>query len=314
VINESVDDSPRPISACMLVDSNYISLKNAVLATTCKRIRLYNNGSLSNNGANMALDFIDDCDTFNGNTNAAIYLYDGSPIICRIKGSDTLRFMGYSRTMIDPDGLRPLTDMAVDSSASSYSWAGSIFSTADTAIGFRADYFVPRNSDSCSFMIERLRYFNMTTAAISGILVGEFLDWDVPSDSGSNNSSDFDLSRNLIYQIGGEYNQDDSTENLCSPPQQEDQRLAGLALDSGVAPKNAMTLDNATYVYTSGPYKTAAPLPKGVMYGLMKTKTGFSKYTTTHPESPDRLVDPDDLRRIYIAGGLRWQYRHVASA
>jgi hypothetical protein len=116
-------------------------------------------------------------------------------------------------------------------------------------------------------------------------LVGEFLDWDVPSDSGSNNSSDFDLTRNLIYQIGAEYGADDSTENLCAAHQQADQRLAGIALDSGVAPKNAMTLDNATYVYTSGPYKTAAPLPKGVMYGLMKTKTGFSKYTTTHPES-----------------------------
>jgi hypothetical protein len=285
ITNASVDDSPRNIPICMVVASNFVYPKDVVLATACKRIRLYNTGRLSNNGSDMSLDLINDCDTFNANTNAHIYLYDGSPIVCRIKGTDTLRFMGYSRAFTDNDAFRPLSQWVVDSSGPAYQYARSTFCTADSAIGFKAEYYVPIQLDSCCFMIEKLRFYNRTAAPIAGVLVGEFLDWDVPSDSGSNNSSDFDLTRNMIYQIGAEYGADDSTENLCVQHQQADQRMAGIALDSGVVPKNAMTIDNATYVYTSGPYKTAAPLPKGVMYSLMKTKTGFSKYTTTKPES-----------------------------
>jgi hypothetical protein len=290
ITNASVDDSPRNIPICMVVASNFVYPKDVVLATTCKRVRLYNSGRLSNNGGDMSLDFINDCDTFNPNTNAHIYLYDGSPIVCRIKGTDTLRFMGYSRAFTDNDAFRPLSQWVVDSSGTAYSYASSFFCTADSAIGFKAEYYVPKAADSCSFIIEKLRFFNRTAAPISNVLIGEFLDWDVPSDSGSNNSSDIDSAvsspyRGLIYQIGAEYNADDSTEALCTQNQQEDQRMAGIALDSGVVPKNAMTFDNATYIYSTGPYGNAAPLPKGVTYTLMKTKTGFSKYTSTKPES-----------------------------
>jgi hypothetical protein len=41
-----------------------------------------------------------------------------------------------------------------------------------------------------------------------GLSLGEAIDWDIPSDSGSDNACGFDASRNLIYQIGYEYDQD----------------------------------------------------------------------------------------------------------
>jgi hypothetical protein len=286
-ITHEGEGSPTDINFCMLVASEFTYPQSAILATQCVRLRVYNTGELSNNATDAALDFIDgDCDTFNANTNASIYLYDGSPIICRVSGSDTLRFMMYSKTFTDPDGLRPLSDLiVVDSPA--YTYATSEFCTADSVLGFRSQYFAPKDiEDSCSLVFEVLWLWNRTGSAVNGVLFGKVVDWDVPSDSASNNGSGYYTNDTMavLYQFGGEYNQDDSTEALC--PQESNQRVAAMFLDDLHYPvKNAFTIDNATYVYTSGPYGNAAPLPPGPMYNMMKTKEGLSTWSSTAPES-----------------------------
>ncbi|MEZ5357586.1 MAG: dockerin type I repeat-containing protein [Candidatus Zixiibacteriota bacterium] len=277
VITHDAIGSPREVPACLVVASNRPSVESAVIATSCKRLKIYNQGELVNNEANSAMDYIDDCDTFNINTTPEIYLYDGSPIISRIDGTDTLRFMAYSTAWTDPSGLRPLSSLVVDSSGSDYTFATSEFTVADSSVGFIVEYYAPKTGN-CEFIIKKLKIF-ATTAAVNNVYVGEFIDWDVPSDTASNNGSDYDVSRNMIYQYGAEY--DDSGEAGCG--QDSDDRFAAIATVN--APLNAMTFDNATYVYSSGPYGNAAPMAPGATYDLMANNEGFSKYTTSVPES-----------------------------
>ena len=285
VTHEAVG-SPREIPVCLMVASEFTYPQSAILATDCVRLRVYNTGDIGNNATDAALDFIDDCDTFNVNTNAGIYLYDGSPIICRVVGDDTLRFTMYSKKFTDPDALRPLGDLiVVDSPA--YTYAMGEYCTADSVLGFRSQYFAPKGvGDSCSFIVEVLWMWNRTASPVNDVLFGQVVDWDIPSDSSSRNGAGYitNDSMALLYQFGGEYNQDDSTEALC--PQESNQRVGAMLLDAMHYPvRNAFTIDNATYVYTSGPYGEQAPLPPGAMYRMMKNNEGFSLWSSTAPES-----------------------------
>jgi hypothetical protein len=282
-INHEAEGSPTDIGVCMLVDPGDPWTHFVDLATTCKRVRLWNDGHLVDNAAGWGLNYIADCDTFNANTYSKIYLYDGSPIVCRIDGDDTLRFCAYSNLFYRPDALRPMAAWTVDNTNADYTKAGTMYMTGDSTVGFLADYYVPKADSNCEFIVEVLRFFNMTDAALNGVLVGEFLDWDVPSDTGSENGSGFDVVKGLIYQFGAEYNQDDSTEALCN--QQSNDRYAGIAAGPNTTFKNAMTIDNATYVYTTGPYGSSAPLPPGATYKLMKNNEGYRTYFSSDPDS-----------------------------
>jgi len=283
-INHEAEGSPTEIGVCLAVVAGDPWTHSVDLATTCKQVRLWNDGHLANGAQNWAFDYIADCDTFNPNTSANFYLYDGSPIVCRIdENGDTLRFCSYSKMFYDNDALRPLAPWTVDNSNADYTKASTMYSTADTTVGFLADYYIPKADSSCEFIIQRLRFFNMTDATLNGVLVGEFLDWDVPSDSGSWNGSGYDLPSGLIYQFGGEYSQDDSTEALCG--QESSDRYAGIAAGPDMTFRNSMTLDNATYVYSTGPYGSLAPLPPGAMYKLMKEREGYYTWSSTAPES-----------------------------
>ena len=273
--------SPREIPVCMIVASVFTYPESVVLETTCKKIRLWNDGHMVNNSGGYALNFTDDCDTFNVQTTSNIYLYDGSPIVCYIKGEDTVRYMAYSYTFTGEYALRPMGPWTVGDS--SFYWKMSCqYSTADTTIGFIADYYSSKDPAKCSFIIQKLRFFNMTQSAINGVLVGEVLDWDIPSDTGSRNGSGFDLPRNLIYQFGGEY--DDSTEEHCA--QNSNDRFGGVASYPGTTFMNAFTVDNATYVYTTtSPWGGLAPFPPGPMYEKMLNSEGFTTWSSSDPDS-----------------------------
>jgi len=269
-IDHDAPGSPRLIPICMLVNYNYNPPSSIDLATTCKRLRLWNTGELVDDSHGNALGYINDCDTFNLNTTSDVYLFDGSPIISRIDGSDTLRFMMYSKSYLEPDGMRQITQIIMDSSDSDYLMVRSDFITGDSTIGFSAFYYIPTAENYCDFIIEKLSFYSLSDFVYNNVLVGEILDWDIPSDSVVDNGSGYDLGRQMIYQYGAEYNQDDETEALC--PQESDDRFGAIAFHSGTEIagfKNAKTIDNETYIYTSGPYGFNAPLPPGPAYELM---------------------------------------------
>ncbi|MFH1701551.1 MAG: hypothetical protein ABIE07_13305 [Candidatus Zixiibacteriota bacterium] len=102
----------------------------------------------------------------------------------------------------------------------------------------------------------------------------------MPSDSGNDNISYADDARELLYLSGEEADNDGEAEALaeCGIGQQSDDRFAGVRFFPSAdvsSPKNAMTLDNATWVSKSGHYGNDAPLPNGPIYELMLTTEGY---------------------------------------
>jgi hypothetical protein len=210
------------------------------------------------------LDFTDDADDC-----ANIYLYDGSPIICRKVGLTTECFFAiFDNAYASDHALRQISPMFVDAvSNTSYTYATAEFVTADSAIGLIVEYFAPKHADSCSFVIQKLKFWNRTGTALADVAVGEALDFDIPSWPVGKNESSYDATRQLIYQYGCE---NDHCDTLVA-----NARYGGIAAWKDKPFKNYMTLDNATYVYTSGPFSNDAPLPRDTIYKLMKNRTGF---------------------------------------
>lgn len=286
-ISHEAENSPRLIPICLMVSSNFVLPQDAYLATACTRLRIFNTGSLVGGIDGYSMEFEGDCDTLKESTNPRVYLSDGSPIICRIdEGGDTLRFMAYSETYTARDGLRPISDITIDQSNPYYDHSEASYVTADTTIGFTAQYFMPKAGANCSYVIEKLKFYNLTQTVMEGVLIGEIVDWDIPSDSLVDNGSGYDLSRDMIFQFGGEYNQDDPYEAVC--PQEENDRYGGIAAGPGFVYKNAMILSNPQYVYTTGPYGNDAPMPPGTTYMLMKENDSYI------------LFDPPTVDSIYI--------------
>jgi len=257
----------RIIPVCITVIDDWWPAASVTLATTCKQLRVYNTGEISNNAANASLDFTDDPDDC-----ANVYLYDASPIVCRDDGgTKRCYFVAYDNSYASDHALRQLTDITVNTDSADYTKASAEFLTGDSTIQMLVEYYAPTGAADCGYIIQKLQFWNISGGTLSNVAVGEVLDWDVPSfENGSNNESDYDATRGLIYQYCGCPAQRDQcdTLNTCD-------RFAGIA-SYGSGFKNYMTLQNSTYIYTSGPFGNDAPLPDDTTYGLMTGVDGFS--------------------------------------
>jgi hypothetical protein len=269
VIDHDADEGePREIPVCIMVIDDWSPLEHVTLNTACKNLRVYNNGQMSNNTSNESMDFTTDDDDC-----ANIYLYDGSPIICRDDGGTKQCFFAtYDNDYASDHALRQVSPMYYDSSSNTdYQYASAEFVTADSAIGLIVEYFAPKDPANCCFIIQKLKYWNLTEVSINNIGFGEALDWDVPVydsvHAASDNESDFDATRELIYQYG-------CYQDPCDTLQ-PNRRFAGIAAYKDKPFKNYQTLENDVYVYTSGPFGNDAPLPDDTMYGLMAGVDGF---------------------------------------
>jgi hypothetical protein len=278
---------PIKIPVCMTVPNiDWFGPDYFIIETACKKLRIYNNGEISNGRHNEAMDYIDDPDDC-----ANIYLYDGSPIICReIDGEKRCFFTVYEGEYESEHALRPMSVITVDSlSNPSYTMAQYELITADSAIGLRVEHFTPKHPDSCEFIIQRLVFWNRTAETLTSVAVGEYLDWDIPSYDSVHaayaNESNYDATRNLIYQY------------TCY--QDECDTLVEANRAGGIAPypywdwKNFMTLENDIYVWMSGPYGSEAPLPDDAIYDLMTGTDGPSIASLDSCEEISTLVTFD---------------------
>jgi hypothetical protein len=214
------------------------------LTTGCFALTVSSNGNFGNQGRGQVnLDYWNngDCDTVDtvpGGTD--VYLYDGSPVIAFAGSTDTTAYMSlFSNGFQSETGLRSVgAHTAVTNMGTHNEYYTGVFTTADTSIAMEKTWFAPIGGNDC-FMIQCLKIYSYDGATHSGLSIGEAIDWDVPSDSGSDNTAGFDATRNLIYQIGAEYNQDDTLECLNN-----DTRFGGIAFlhkfhkdyDQSVAP------------------------------------------------------------------------------
>ncbi|MCK5126177.1 MAG: dockerin type I repeat-containing protein [candidate division Zixibacteria bacterium] len=279
-IHHEADDSLRVIPVCLIVGHEDYWPLLSVLATTCKQLVVNSHGGSGLDTPNQSLDYIDDCDTFTSETDPKIYLYDGVPLVSRIDGNDTLLSHLSGFEYVPKDSYRAIKEPEIDSiSDPSMVVVTTEFVTAGQSIGCILSYYVPTAPDTCEGIVQKFRFYNNTDETLNNVALGCFFDWDVPSDSINRNTSGFDLANGVIYQQGYEY--DDTTNGDCG--QLEDDRFAGIMTFQ--MPQNAMTLDNATWTFTSGPFGPEAPLPAGPVYELMRGSEGYSLYNSSSPDS-----------------------------
>jgi hypothetical protein len=244
-----------------------------------------NAGMLGIGGVNLDYTVLGgDCDS-----TASVYLYESSPVAGWVKGNDTIvNYSMYNGSLGGETSFLAVDNHAPAQDSGDYEvFRSGVFVTNDATIALEKIWYSPQQPDSCRFVIECLRVYSYDGLPHTGLTIGAAVDWDIPSDSNADNGSGFDLSRNLIYQIGGEYNQDDSTE--C---QENDTRFGGVMFlecflvndsialgDSALTvPHGAYTRDNATYVYPGGGF-----IP-GELYANMQD-SGYSLYSSSHPDS-----------------------------
>jgi hypothetical protein len=286
------------------------------IRTAKKRLAINCVGNMGNNGApDSAMNFFDDCDTMNNiagaNDNARIFLYDASPFLMRIIGNDTVIFSTiFNNNYLSDYGFRPTKGLTLDSSNSAYQYAYTgQYRTPDTLIGVESWYWAPLDPDSSDFIIQKIQVENKSGTKIENLYVGQFMDWDIPSDSGVENGSDYDASRNLIYMFGAEYGPDTgifaegSNGNDCILA---DQRLGGLSFYKGFkfpASSSGDTFTTFAGALTLNYYDWVVPYGNFVPGQLWKKLEGFSGYEcwqSTHPEMEDSLYQ--DLTMVTVYG------------
>ena len=308
--------SPDTLKIHLIIADTVQAPQIRAIRTAKKRLAINNAGNMGNNGAlDSAMSFFNDCDTMNNrigaDDNARIYLYDASPFVMRIKGSDTIinsYFM--NNDWLHGTGFRPLKKITVDSSNSAYQYAYTEqYLSSDSMIGVESWYWAPLTADSSDFIIQKIKISNKSGSYIGQIYVGEMMDWDIPSDSGVENGSTFDATRNLMYCFGAEYMADTGNYAVGSRGNDcilADQRVGGFAFYKGFklpAISSADTFTTFQGVMTLTNSDWTAPVGNYVPGQLWRKFQGFSGYEpwqSTQPSMEDSLYQ--DLGMVAIFG------------
>lgn len=208
-------DAPPPSDSVNIVIDRFLvadtvaALKWDTVSTGCLRLVVSNNGEMGRMGAGRVnMDFVSygyDCDTA-GESKPDVYLFDGGPVVVR----EITPGAAYSWTsQIYQDGIA--TDESfkpmVGGSPGSFTGIGydgyrtGTFVNRDTTIGIQATYYAPTTGgDSCNFIIVKKQYFNMKFFPVNNVIVGEQIDWDLPSENSTNSSKI--LGTKTVYQCG----------------------------------------------------------------------------------------------------------------
>jgi len=254
------------------------------LATSCVSLLVQSNGNFGDQGrGRVNLDFFNtgDCDTVDsipGETE--VYLYDGSPVICWVDETDTVRcnYSMFGEGLLSEHGFIPMSNSDVVDSGS-YTLHTSEFVTRDTAIGLERTWVAP--DDDC-FMVAITRVYAVDGETHNNLIIGEAVDWDIPSDSGTWNNSGFIPSLKTFYQVGAEFADSSGDALEC---QDNDERYGGVrymgARSYGSFSKdlaNFFTKDNATQVYPEGHFNNDS------LWYYMGGNIGYSTADTTNAD------------------------------
>jgi photosystem II stability/assembly factor-like uncharacterized protein len=239
--------------------------------TACgTRLTVGSNGNFGNEsifgagGANLDFSAFGDCDD-----GANAYIYDGSPVLTYLNGDDTVAnwsIFGNSTYQVAENGnpTEPTT-----STPDFERYSSGTFVTSDLAIGLEKTWWAPTGVSPCAtYVIQRLKVYSYDGLIHAGLAIGEFIDWDIPSDAiQAGNNSGFNAGEGWIYQQGVEENG-----TGCQP---NESRYGGImmlgyalnapcGIDITLEPHGAYTADNNLYVYPNN------GLMPGELYEMMR--------------------------------------------
>jgi hypothetical protein len=228
------------------------------ISTGVLSLAVANNGQFG--GGNSAgipgvrLDYFYDpmeCDTvFNQTTDSIlgdtrIYLYDGSFAVGGFVDTGAVGGAGdtifanqiFSQGVRELSSVYPLVNAAGPTTAGvTQSWSSGKLVNHDSSIAFNVRWVAPQVTMTWGasagktwyadqrFVTRELKTWSNNQAVHNGLAIADAIDWDIPSDSGSDNKGAVSATHRLLYQIGGEYGQDGTTE--C---QENDYRYGGVA-------------------------------------------------------------------------------------
>ncbi len=216
-------NSPAPLDSVILpidalVADTVVGVFADTIATSCTRLVLQSSGNMGKQGqgtVNMDYTKFGECDTLMKFGNTKVYLYDGSPVVLKHLTSpvDTVlaSWSIYSDGFVRPNGFKPVQDKVApifqhgkDNSHTDYVLYNSDqIVTGDSSIAVEKTWYAPKNAgDSCNFIIQRMRVFPYKGTSVANLAIGDAIDWDVPTDTASDNTSGADMSRHLIWQRG----------------------------------------------------------------------------------------------------------------
>ncbi len=190
------------------------------IQTACTELIVASNGTAGNTGSpgrvNLAYDTLSD-----GEWNPLFdrYLYDNSTIIgSGTGGNATMNWGMYGVNIADSVALLPQDIPGKAPSHSSTFWADiyntGVFTNNDSSIAVEVTWHAPTDpAFSCGFVIKHTKVYSFDGAPHDDIIIGEVADWDVPSDSGTDNSHGFgndgmfagEEIPDFVYQGGLEY-------------------------------------------------------------------------------------------------------------
>ena len=308
-------DGPSDIDTIpvTLIVTDTILLPNwDTISTGVITLQVATNGQYGGGGeTGVTMDYWNDpleCDTVDsipGNTE--YYLYDGSFAVGGVVGSDTVM-----ANQIFNVGPRTKNSIYQDSPQSGVisegvlqHWSSGKLLNGDSTLAMSVRWVVPTvtmtwgttagktwHADQ-QFMTREIKVWPNDGLAHNGLAIGDVLDWDIPGDSGTagNNTGSADGSRRLLYQQGGEYNQDGAVE--C---QDNDDRYGGVAFGflraywdhdaNGTTGKKWTIRDSIGYGgYINANARISFPMSASELYADMEAASGYIPWTHGNPDS-----------------------------
>jgi len=238
------------------------------VSTPCVNLIVGSNGNFGKQGqAGYGMDFSNsgDCDV-----TATTYLYDASPVISFNNGSEDVLYNAMYENesyLLHYDEILPV---ATQQTENYQIYETGTMVTPDSAIAIEKTYWAPNSLDSCHFIVQRLKVYSFDGQAHTGLHISEAVDWDIPTDDGSNYGG-YEEDDRLLYARGCEFNGEGCQRN--------DARYGGQAMlgyyindmetyDNTAGPYSGKALSFNTYVY---PYEG---LDATVINGLIE-KAGY---------------------------------------
>jgi len=261
IFTSNAPSSPDTLPVHLIVADTLVKPVWDTMYAGCVALTMANNGNFGNQGkGKVNMDFVAsgaECDT---TASAEVYLFDGSPVIGWINGSDTVfNWSIFGNSYLDSTGFRPLGGQQATKVCSGVQvYQSGTFVTHDTSIALRKVWVAADNEPSnCDFIIEKLEVWSYDGQPHNGLTIGEAADWDIPSDTASYNTGGFDFAKNLIYQRGYEQNKPSEDSVEC---QNNDTRFGGMAfiksyvngVEHQTVPYSAYVAENDSFVYPAG--------------------------------------------------------------
>ncbi len=189
--------------------TNFFLPQDLDIRTSCARLNVNQTSETGSNVDGKRFSYFADLPS-----TAQGYLYDGflvlgtSPTTLTYSTATDISGSGINfPTVSNPFGFL----YAATASMTGDSLSSGIQRTAsgkgynrDSTLQFDVTWYASKIPDSCNFFVGQFRIYKGPKAgAVNNFTVAYYCDWDVPSDTGSNNYGGVDATKYMLYQRGG---------------------------------------------------------------------------------------------------------------